>query len=347
MVEIVNSLNIGAWRDFVAQQPEGNIFHTPEMFQVFARAKGYQPELWAAVDSNGLPLALLPTTTVTLVGGPFRLLTSRALAYGSIVCQRSPEGASALAALLTEYRQRVKGKVLFTELRNLSDLSHLQNTIQDCGYAYEDHVNYLIELGCQPEQVLANIGARTRKHIRHGLNKGSVVVEQMNERAKLTTWYEVVAKTYRTARVPLADRSLFEAAYDVLHPKGMIQFWLARVGEDTVAASAELLYKDLIYGWYGGVDRDYAHEQPGIMLMWHILSWGAENGFRTYDFGGAGRLTEQYGVRDFKAKFGGALVCYGRNTLINSPRLFRLSKLGYQIVTRRGHIEKRIIKSEQ
>jgi serine/alanine adding enzyme len=61
------------------------------------------------------------------------------------------------------------------------------------------------------------------------------------------------------------------------------------------------------------------------------LEWGVENGYRVYDFGGAGKPDEEYGVRDFKAKFGGKLVCYGRNVYVHSQVRLELSKLGYTI----------------
>ena len=38
--------------------------------------------------------------------------------------------------------------------------------------------------------------------------------------------------------------------------------------------------------------------------MWHTLDWGAEDGYSLNNFGGAGKPDEEYGVRDFKAKFG-------------------------------------------
>jgi len=37
---------------------------------------------------------------------------------------------------------------------------------------------------------------------------------------------------------------------------------------------------------------------------------------------GAGKPSEKYGVRDFKAKFGGNLVNFGRNTWIPSEMIF-------------------------
>jgi serine/alanine adding enzyme len=127
--------------------------------------------------------------------------------------------------------------------------------------------------------------------------------------------------------------TLFEAAFDVLYQRGMVKFWLAYV-DDYAAVSVELLYKDTLYGWYGGIDRDYINHTPGELLMWPILKWGTENGCRVYDFGGAGKLGKEYGVHDFKAKFGGKLVCYGRNVLVHAPARLAISKIGYQIYRR-------------
>jgi lipid II:glycine glycyltransferase (peptidoglycan interpeptide bridge formation enzyme) len=101
----------------------------------------------------------------------------------------------------------------------------------------------------------------------------------------------------------------------------MVRFSLARVGDVAAAVSVDLLYKDIAYGWYGGTDREYSSYMPNELLTWHILKWGAENGYRLYDFGGAGKPEEEYGVRDFKAKFGGELVSYGRDMYVHAPIL--------------------------
>jgi hypothetical protein len=50
-----------------------------------------------------------------------------------------------------------------------------------------------------------------------------------------------------------------------------------------------------------------------------------------YDFGGADKPNEKYGVRDFKAKFRGNLVCYGRNTCVHTPLVLHLSKIGCRL----------------
>jgi CelD/BcsL family acetyltransferase involved in cellulose biosynthesis len=330
-IRIRNDLPEPVWRGFVDRHPAGNVFHTPEMFQVFARAAGHEPRLWAAVDGDGAPLALLPVVQITQMGGPLRPLTTRAVAYGSVLCDSGPAGTDALEALLQAHDREAGRQALFTELRNLSDLEPLQGTLEERGYRYEPHLNYLVDLARAPEAVLQSFSRRTRKQIRRALRQGHVTVRDAADRKEVRLCYRLLQKSYAAARVPLADRSLFDAAFDVLNPVGMVRFLLAWVGDACVAASVELLHRDTVYGWYGGVDRAYGSYVPNEVLMWHILRWGAENGYRRYDFGGAGKPDEDYGVRDFKAKFGGELVCYGRNTCVHAPLRLAASRAGYQM----------------
>jgi len=330
-MEIVRELNEALWREFVDDHLLSNIFHTPEMFEVFAQTKGYQPSLWAVVDGRQRPLALMLPVNITLKGGVLRPFTTRAILFGSVLCAPNNRGKEALGVLLRAYKQESVGDALFTELRNLADLSDLQSVLKENGFVYEEHLNYLIDLGRSVEEVLQSIGRRTRKKIRKGLRDGLVQVVEVSDRAELDRWYDTLHKTYGNAQIPLADRSLFEAAFDELHPKGMAKFLEAKLDNETAACSVELTYKDTVYGWYGGSDRNYSKYLPNEILMWHVLEWGASNGYRVYDFGGAGKPDEEYGVRDFKAKFGGELVCYGRNTCVHAPRLLWLSEHGYRL----------------
>ncbi len=200
------------------------------------------------------------------------------------------------------------------------------------GFVYQKYLNFLINVRRAPMEIFAGFGRRTRKNIRRGLREGKIVIEDVNERGQVDTCYDLICKSYRLARLPLVNRSFFKTAFDILHPKGMVLFTLARVAQNPVAASVELLHKDIVYGWYGGVDRSYSAYVPNELLMWHILKWGSEHGYRLYDWGGAGSPDEEYGVRDFKAKFGGELVCFGRNICVHSPVRLQLSKLGYRIL---------------
>jgi lipid II:glycine glycyltransferase (peptidoglycan interpeptide bridge formation enzyme) len=329
-IAVVQKLAEEEWCRFVEEHPQGNIFHTPEMFQVFARAEGHQPKLWAATDDDGQVLALLLPVHITLINGLPRRFTTRAVAYGSILYAPGAEGQEALAVLLRAYRQEMKSSLLFTELRNTSDMSDARPMLRKNGFVYEDHLNYLIDLNKPIEEVWQGIDKSCRKAIRRSMNK-EVITEELQDRDLVPICYDLLQQSYKRAKVPLAALSLFESIFDILVPKGMAKLLLARVDDRYIATSVEMPYKDTIYSWYAGYDRSYRSFYPNDILVWHILKWGVENGYRCYDFGGAGRPDEPYGVRDFKAKFGGQLTNFGRYTCVHAPALLALSRVGYQI----------------
>jgi len=303
------------------------------MFQVCARAKGHEPELWAALDGDRI-LALFVAVQITLWDGWLRQLTTRAVVFGSLLSDAGADAGAALRRLLQAYKKGSGTRSLFTEMRNVSPAGDALPVLLAEGFAYEDHLNYLINLNRPVDVVFAGIGARTRKNIRKGLNKARVAIEEVSDRSGLQACYTLLDMTYRAAHVPLPDYSLFEAAFDILHPKKMVRFSIAKVDGFPAATSVELLYRDVMYGWYGGMDREYAAFVPNELLTWHILKWGVEHGYRKYDFGGAGKPHEKYGVRDFKAKFGGELVCYGRNTWVANSWLMSASRLAYSALRR-------------
>lgn len=329
---IENNLQEDQWRDYVNNHPHGNIFHTPEMFQVFTHVKGYKPEIWAGLNKHKQILSLFLPVHITLYDGLLSRLTTRTTVFGGILVNPDPEGKDALVTLLKAYQEHSGKKSLFTEIRNMSPIDGYQPLIQDMKFAYEEQLNYIIDLTPSPEEVFNRIGKRTRKNIRNGRNKGLVTIKTISDHADVLESYELLEKSYHNARVPLSDFSLFTAAFDHLSPKGMLKIRTAMVKDHPAATSIELFYKTMIFGWYGGLDRAYSTYNPNDLLMAYVLESGSADGYRMYDFGGAGKSDEYYGVRDYKAKFGGNLVNYGRNTWIPHPGLFSFCNFSYEMV---------------
>ena len=330
---IVNSLPKETWREFVENHPAGNIFHTSEMFEVWERAMRYYPKLWAAkVDSK--VVALMIPVINTLVPGMLKLLTSRTIVFGGVLYEKSEKGKHGLTKMLEAYQSDSRWASLFTELRNLSDVSDIQTILKEANFHYEEHLNYLIKLDYSAGDVFGKIGARTRKNIRRGMKRSALDIFEAKDRSQIPACYDLLSQSYKNASVPLPDISLFYAAYEILLPRRMIDFTLAKVNGEAAAVSVELLYKDVVYGWYGGVDRKFGKYVPGEVVMWKVLERSCNQGYQVYDFGGAGKPDEEYGVRDFKAKFGGDLVCFGRNTWTSKPLLLAASELGYSLVRR-------------
>jgi len=335
-MNIVRHLDHDIWKKFVDESPQGNVFQTPEMYEVFSRVEGHDPTLWAALGDEGQILALFLPVQITVLDWPIlRQLTSRSVVYGSGLCAPTPEGYDALDVLLQKYNRKIKNRILFTELRNVSDTSKLQPVLVKNGMAYEEHLNFLIDLTLPKSEIWNAIQSNAKRNVRKA-RKSGVEIETVEDQDGVMAAYKVLQKVYKRIQVPLPDQSLFKAAFEVLHPKGMFEIFLTRAEGIDIGALTLLLYKNVITYWYTGTLRKYSSYRPSDLLVWHALEWGIKNGFQTFDFGGGGKPNEEYGVRDFKAKFGGRLVSYGRNMGVHAPLRLRASQLGYKLL--RGYL---------
>ena len=83
--------------------------------------------------------------------------------------------------------------------------------------------------------------------------------------------YTFLQETYGNADVPLADRSLFEAAYRILKPRNMVKVVAVYDGDKPLAVDVMLIFKKQVFMWYGGSIR-----MPGLspvaQLQWRRSS---------------------------------------------------------------------------
>ena len=90
-----------------------------------------------------------------------------------------------------------------------------------------------------------------------------------------------------------------------------------------------------MYEWFVcGEDGVYPHVFPSSYATYAGIQFAAENGCARFDMMGAGKPDEAYGVRDFKARFGGQEVEYGRWLCINKSALYKLGELGVKVLRR-------------
>ncbi len=327
---IVTDLPRQPWQAYVDQHPAGMVYHTPAMAAVYAATRGYRQHIFAAVDEKSTIGALLPVTEITLAGGPLRLLTTRLVAYGGFLADEGERGQTALAALLASYRRRMGRRALFTELRHQTDVSPWQDVLTQAGYDWEPHLNFLIPLATAEEEIWRRLNRTARKNVRRG--EKLLQLQPLSRQEELLAAYRLIEQVYREAHVPVADISLFQAALRHLMGSGMLRGWQAILADGTPAgARLVLLYKGRIWDWYAGALRSARNARPNDFLVWQVLRWGHDNGYTLFDFGGAGHPDRPYGVRNFKAKFGGDLVNYGRSRLLHHPQWLKISEAAYRL----------------
>lgn len=54
-LRITTTLNSSQWSSFVYNHPNGNVFQTPEMYEVYKNTKNYEPVFLAVLDENDEP----------------------------------------------------------------------------------------------------------------------------------------------------------------------------------------------------------------------------------------------------------------------------------------------------
>ena len=330
-IEVTNSQDIKQWSEFVYNHPQGNIFQTPEMAEVYRRTKNYEPISLAAIDEGtnemvGVLLIVLVRVKSGFLGDFF----TRSVIHGGPLVVEGEKGVIALKALMEHHDKKVQKNVMYTMIRNLYDTTFLSSALEDAGYTYEEHLNFLIGLNRPEEEIWRDIHKPRRKGINRAANKG-VVIEEMQDKKFIPIFYGIVEETYKNARVPLADISLVESAFDILVPKNMAKFYIAKYEDTIIGTRLVTIYKKVVFDWYAGALINYLRMYVSEALVWHILKEGANNGYFTFDFGGAGNPNEEYGVREFKRRFGGEMVNFGRYRKIHSPVKMKFAEKGFSI----------------
>jgi CelD/BcsL family acetyltransferase involved in cellulose biosynthesis len=326
---IVEHADYDTWNQFVYEHPKGSIFHTPYMVEVFNATRQHEPLALLAIDATGEILALLVAVRVQTLPDPLGSISSRSIWYAEPICRDDDQGLEALIALIEAHDTRMRGQVLFTEIRPIWGSGVERAALEQCGYTYMEYLNFVADLSQPVDQLWNNMAKSCRADIRRSKKRG-LQVEEVTSQESVDLLYHFCSMSYEHSKVPLADKSLFTAALNILQPHNMLSIFVAYHEDTPIAADVMLTYKQMVFAWYGGLER-VKTVFPVECLTWHEIEWGSQNGYTHYDFGGAGWPDEPYGVRDFKAKFRGELVNYGRYRKVFAPRKLALATRAYEL----------------
>ena len=334
MIHLISDIDDKKWDDFVCNHNYGNIFQTTSMYDVYSNTKNYFPVKLCAIDDNkqikGVLLGVLIGEMRGLLGWSFLgSFSQRSIIQGGPLV--ADDSIDVLPKLIFEFDKRTEKKSLYTQIWNLHDINHLFNNMDQ--YYHEEHLNFFINLDQSEKDVWSQLHKSRKKNINRA-NKKGVVVEEIININQIPIFYKLLQETYDGVKVPLADITLFESAFEHLVPKNMAKFYLARQNDTYIGARAVLTFNSIIHDWYAGASNEELSLYPNECLIWHILKWGVINDYKLFDFGGAGNPNEEYGPREFKRRFGGDLVNYGRYTHIHSPVKMKITDIGLKVYRR-------------
>ena len=233
--------------------------------------------------------------------------------------------------LLNECRDKLKSKAIYIETRNFDDYSPYRAIFEKCGWKYEPHYNFHIDTS-SVEAVEANLGKSRKRDIRTSLRDGAAYGEvvSLDEVKEL---YQILENLYHTkVRTPLFPCEFFEKFCNTPFGKVFAVRFEGHIVGGTVCVCGE----DVVYEWFAcGEDGVSKSVFPSTLATYAGIKYAAEHGYKRFDMMGAGAPGDGgYGVRDFKAKFGGKLVEYGRFKYIANPLLYRIGVFGVKLLKR-------------
>lgn len=236
-----------------------------------------------------------------------------------------------VAELLERCKSGMKGKCIYVETRNFESYSEYKDVFKSVGFEYEPHYNFKIDTS-SIETVREHLGKSRKRDIRTSLRDGAEIVEAQNI-DEVRELYLLLQNLYRTkVKTPLFPFVFFEQLFHSEFGKILL------VKSDGAILGGTVLVcgSNTIYEWFVcGLENNAGGIYPSTLATYGGIQYAATHGYKCFDMMGAGAPGDGgYGVRDFKAKFGGELVEFGRfKCTLNHP-LYAIGCLGVKFLKR-------------
>ena len=186
-----------------------------------------------------------------------------------------------------------------------------RKVFEGCGFGYQPHYDVIVDTS-SIEEVNGRLDRNRKRNIKKALDNG-IVVEENPSADDVKRLYSMLVDLYATkVKTPLFPFEFFEK----LSTNSACRIFVGKNADGAVLGGlvCVVLQGRAVYAWMAcGDDYNFKSLFPSVMVNYSGIRYAAENGFPRFDFMGAGKPDDGgYGVRDFKLKFGGELVEFGR-----------------------------------
>lgn len=318
--------------EFIRCSPAYTGFQSPAFYHFYHSLPHFSPWYFLARDAAGKLSGVMLAVVISENSGLIPYIVSRCVVYGGpLVNGDDPE---VISLLLGALNKTVGNRTLFTQLRNFRVWNpEIRDIFNTHGFVYRERLNLIVPTPSSGEILMA-MSASRRRQIRKGFESG-VVIRPARDEEEVMQLYAILQDLYRRkVRKPLPGKAYFISFFRqlTLQEKGIILLVFSGdkvIGGVVCPVSAPFTLSEL---YVCGLDQAYPQCYPSVMATWAALSHAAGVGIQSLDFMGLGRSEVPYGVRDFKLRFGGRTVNYGRFTRRNFRILYFLARSGYNLL---------------
>lgn len=307
------------WSKLVRTSETGTWFQSPEAYDFFASLPELMEPFVYGVESAE-KLCAVCVGYVTKERHPIKqFFTRRAIIVGGLVMNTDCTKED-IALLLNHIRKDLYSKTIYIETRNFNDYTPWKEAFEAAGFAYKPHLNFHVDPSVN------NLSDNRKRQ----LKKSDAITELAVSEQEIREWYKVLAELYHTkVKTPLWPIEFFLEAYR----QGIAKFLLVMHEGQIIGGSMVVSDERTAYEWFEcGLNAEYKEQYPSVMATYAGIQLAHQTGCTRYDMMGAGEPGVPYGVRDFKAEFGGQLVEHGRFLCVTKPLLYKIGTIAVKIL---------------
>lgn len=314
---------------FLNKNSSNCYFQTPNFFRVCEKTINLKPLLLILYDNDEIKASLLSFIQYQINIPFFNYLSSRSIIWGGPIVEG--DNKEYLEKILSFYNKKNRNKALYTQVRNVFNIDIYKEVFLKQSFVFEEHLNIIVDLKKEEDELWKDVHSKRRNEIRRATKEGTKFIFNNSYEALLKS-YNILIDVYKRAKLPLPSFSHFESLLKLSDNKSGLRIATAVYNEKIIGCMLILICNNTIYDYYAGSYKSFYNKYPNDLIPWEIFKWGKENDFSYFDFGGAGKPNIPYGVRDYKKKFGGNFVNYGRFLKIHNKAIYLLAVFAFKLI---------------
>ena len=322
MIKLLTSPDIDPqqWQALIDRSPYATWFQTKEAYEFYASLPEEMTPFAVGIEENGHLAGVIVGYTTQEKNPIKQFLTRRAIIIGGPLLDKNISDET-LKILLLAVKGLLKDAI-YIETRNFNDYTQWRFIFDQCGFAYQPHLNF--HQDCTKENIFSSMSESRRRQIKKAIKNGVEIVEASSIE-EVKAFYDILFDLYRNKiKTPLFAWTFFKDFYIQSYGK----YFLVKY-QDTIIGGimCPILQGKAIYEWFVcGLDDVYKNQYPSVMATYAAIEYANKHNIPLFDFMGAGKPNEAYGVRDFKARFGGEQVEHGRFLCVRKNLLYAIGK---------------------
>lgn len=320
-----DQIELSKWESLLARSPYASFFQSPECYDFYQSLSFLEPFVFA-VSENEMLVGLVCGYLTAEKGKLKSYFSRRAIVPGGILLSNDIS-EKVLLLLLHETIIQLEKKSIYIEIRNFNDYDQYKSVFSLQNFIYKPHLNIQIKIS-HTQNPFFELSKSKQRQVKWSLKNG-IYYDVATKIEDISQFYGVLSHLYQTKiKRPLFPLEFFIKLSKL--PNGRVI--LIKKDRTVIGGIACVMDQKSLYEWFiCGDDITYKKDYPSVMATWAGIEYAScQNSLHTFDFMGAGRPSDSYGVRKFKSKFGGDMVEYGRFLYVCNRMLYGLGNLVIQ-----------------